>query len=80
MTHVQKINTNSSLFLIIQPGDAEIDYYSLIPQVPRHREATFIRASVKAKFAASDFGTILYYTTGEMSLEAANQKAAALLS
>lgn len=65
-------------FLITQPGDGDIDCYSLILQVPRSREAAFLRAAGGRDFPAGEFGQIVYYTAGELSLADARAKIAAL--
>ncbi len=80
MQHTSKITRSKDpLFLITQPGD-EIDYYSIILQVPRHRESAFIRASRKTGFSAAAFGTVIYYAAGQLSPDAARSIASAILS
>ncbi len=60
-----------SYFLITQQGEGDIDYYSIILQVPRTHESAFLRACEIKNFAARDFGKIIYYTAGEITLDQA---------
>lgn len=68
-THAQKIRGPASgYFLITQPGEEEIDFYSLIVRVPPLREAAFLRAVVKKGFSAKQFGEVVHYSVGELTL------------
>ena len=75
--HATKLaaTTREGLFLIVQPGDDEIDHYSIVLSVPPIREAAFLKAVGKKQFHARDFGEVIYYGAGELSLEEALEKA-----
>lgn len=81
-TQAQKIlsRSPSSYFLVTKPGDHDIDHYSLIIQIPRTRESAFIRASLKKGFSAHEFGEVIYYTAGELTLAEAKTKTQSLTS
>ncbi|MBY0406446.1 MAG: hypothetical protein K2Q01_02050 [Rickettsiales bacterium] len=59
--------TTHTYFLVTQPGEDEVDYYSLIVQVPRTHANAFQRAAAKTRFRADTYGKVVYYGAGLLS-------------
>lgn len=74
-THLQKIaaSRGSGLYLITQPGEDDIDYYSMILAIPSHREKAFIAAQQSGNLNPLEYGKLLHYSAGELSAQDAQK-------
>lgn len=76
MTQLIKLATSrpTAIYLIVQAGTDDIDYYSMLLAVPAHKEAAFRQAAAQRAFAADAYGQILYYGAGAMTAEDAMRR------
>lgn len=63
-----------NIYLILQPGQNDIDEYSLVLCVPVAKEAAFQRALLGASFNAGEYGQLLHYSAGRLTAEEALKK------
>lgn len=67
---VEKLSKSrpDNIYLITQEGEDDIGSYSIILSVPPEKHAAFLKAHGNETFHAEDYGNILHYSAGELSL------------